>query len=347
MESGLTTKCGADVSIVDPLISIIMPVRGYDGYLQTAIDSVLSQTAKQIELLLIIYPGAVTWLAEIKVDSRVRVIERSKPGIVDALNTGIANASGLFIARMDADDIAAPSRLEAQLHYLESNPDVAIAGANVRIFNDDGPVHRGNQLYQCWLNSLRSPADINLNIFVESPLPHPTWFAKTSVFKELGGYRKCTWAEDYDFLLRAREEGLRMGKPKPVLLSWREHKARLTHTDPCYTKAEFIRAKAWALANSYAKNRSVIICGTGRNARRLYDALHEFNVHTEYFVEHDNAPKRSSCRHTPVITYADLANTNRQALTISAVSAYGAREQLRGWFAQQAWVELVDYVIAG
>jgi len=324
-----------------------MPVRGYDSYLQSALDSILRQTYAQLEVLLLVYPDADAWLGSLKYDARVRVITRPQAGIVSALNTGIAHAKGRYIARMDADDIALADRIEQQLDFLHTHPRIAIAGAKVRLFRDDGEIHQGNQRYQQWLNSVSSALDVHHNMFVESPLPHPTWMAKTQVFTDLQGYRDCDWPEDYDFLLRAHLHGFAMGKPATELLLWREHKERLTYMDSRYAKVNFIRAKAWALAQSLAAQRPVIICGTGRNAVRLCDALREFDVTVTSFVEHSNARKRSSRRHLPVIDYNQLADTDRSALTVSAVSAFGAREKLRTWFQVRGWRESEDFIIAG
>lgn len=330
-----------------PLVSVVMPVKGSSPFLTPAILSILTQTLHDVELLLIGYPNDRSWHQHLPTDSRIKVISRDGPGIVPALNKGIEHATGRFIARMDADDLAYPTRLEQQVSFLSDTPDVHIAGTKVRLFSDDAPMATGNQQYEHWLNSCQLPLSIQQNLFVESPLPHPTWCAERTVFTRLNGYRDTSWPEDYDFLLRAHLNGLRMGKPNDVLMDWRDHPTRLTRKDSRYSKQAFIQAKGWAMAQSVAKGRDVIICGMGRNAVRLHDALTSEGINVIAFVEQDNARPRTSRRHKPVVTYQQLFTEKPNALVISAVTAWGAGEALRSQLQQRGWTEYKDFVIAG
>lgn len=83
----------------------------------------------------------------------------------------------------------------------------------------------GYRAYQDWVDALSTPARIRREIFIESPLPHPTAVMRRGVFERLGGYRHVPWAEDYDLWLRAYTAGVSMGKPLGILLHWRDHGA--------------------------------------------------------------------------------------------------------------------------
>lgn len=321
-----------------------MPVREPDAYLSAAVESILRQTHESIELLLVCKETGTALQDSLPGDSRLRLIRRDEPDLISALNTGIREARGDYIARMDSDDIARPDRLETQLAYLQENPSINIAGAHVRLFNADGALLSGMQHYQAWLDSVTRSTDITQNIFVESPLPHPTFFAKADVFRELG-YRDSGWAEDYDFLLRAFLLNFTMGKPKGVLLEWREHTHRLTHRSDRYSTLNFIRAKAWALSERYPQ-RSIIICGLGSNAVKLHDALVANGMTVTGFIEHDKARPRTSRRSLPVMTYSDFLQTPNGDLVVSAVSARGARDEIRSLFTQQRMIEGEDFIIA-
>ena len=330
-----------------PLVSVLMPVKSPSPYLHEAITSILQQTLSDLELLLIGYPGDSRWFSDIPTDPRIMLLVRNGDGIVPALNTGLRHARGQYIARMDADDVAYTNRLELQVNLLLTEPEVQLAATKVRLFNDADTIEDGNQHYQQWLNDCQSPNGIRQNIFVESPLPHPTWCADKTVFKALDGYRDTPWPEDYDFILRAYLAGFGMGKPDDILMDWRDHKDRLTRQDTRYSRLAFTQAKAWALAQSVAQARNVIICGTGRNAIRLHDSLVREGVSVTAFVERDNARPRTSRRHLPVITYSTLLKDKPDAIVISAVTAWGAGEELRTLFQDTGWVELDDFVIAG
>ncbi len=321
-----------------------MPIRQPDAYLAAAVDSVLSQTYSTLELLLVCKAHCPSLTESLPNDDRIRLVVRDQPDLISALNTGIREASGAYIARMDADDIALPTRLATQLAFLQQNPSIKIAGAHVQIFNPAGELQAGMRHYQSWLNSISDANDVAQNIFVESPLPHPTFFATADVFRELG-YRDRNWPEDYDFLLRAYLLNYPMANPEPVLLQWREHAQRLTHQSDRYSTHNFIRARAWALAQRYPE-RSILICGLGANAVKLHDALQENGMTISGFIEHDDARRRTSRRSLPVITYSQFLQAPTDDLVVSAVSARGVRTQIRALFTEQGMIEGEDFIIA-
>ena len=342
------------------LVSILMPVKHVDRYVTLAIDSILAQQDVDIELLLIDAPDCSNTdntLASLlnkhyKHDSRITLVARDRPGIVSALNTGLAHASGSYIARMDADDISAPERLRTQLALAQSQPVNSLIGACVDIFSDDSPVQAGNQQYQSWLNQLCTPPDIRQACLIESPMPHPAWLAHKSVWRSIGCYVDGDFPEDYDFVLRAWLAGIPMTKPARTLLRWREHPHRLTRTDPRYRREAFIRLKACALASpdaglSLDQGRAVWIVGTGRNARYWHDALEARQVSVAGFVDFDGSNIHRQKRDKPVIGYSELARLRKDALIITAISNPDARQQLCTWFADQLMVLGRDVIIAG
>jgi glycosyltransferase involved in cell wall biosynthesis len=126
-----------------PTISVVMPVHNGERFLQEAIDSILGQTAVDLELIVVddgSTDGTPAILAQAPIrDPRVRVcrLDRNQ-GIAGALNEGCRLARGAFIARMDADDVSLPTRLETQLRYLRLHPDVAVVGSWVRRIDQHG-----------------------------------------------------------------------------------------------------------------------------------------------------------------------------------------------------------------
>src|SRR5882724_11073612 len=110
-----------------PLVSCILPVFNGALYLEEAIHSVLGQTFRDFELI-IIDDGSTDTTAEIiaqaaKIDHRVISLRQANAGIVSALNNGLRCATGKYVARMDADDISLPQRFAFQVSYLDSHPD--------------------------------------------------------------------------------------------------------------------------------------------------------------------------------------------------------------------------------
>ena len=249
-------------------------------------------------------------------------------GVVAAMKTGYTLAQGMYIARMDADDVAFPDRLCKQLNYLKQNPDIGIAGAQVKIISDSG-VDQGFQLYETWLNQLCEPADIERELFIESPIPNPTAFFRREIYEQLQGYQDPEWAEDYDMWLRAFAAGIKMGKPEGVLLHWREHENRLTHKDSRYANKLFMKAKAYYLAHSsHLSNRKAVIWGAGPTGTYFHDILVQHNVEVDAFIEVNARQIGGKKRGLPVVHF-DAASQYTDALIIGAVGSRGAREEIR------------------
>lgn len=324
-----------------------MPVRNGGRYLAPAVDSVLSQSMDDLELIVVddhSHDGAIEALPA---DPRLRILKHSGDGIVDSLNLGVIKAQGEFIARMDADDICAPNRLAAQLDFANANPGLGIISGRVEMFSEDGDVQQGNLAYVAWLNSLLDHRSISRDIFIESPLCHPSVLIRRQVFRQVGLYRDLSWPEDYDLWLRAWLGGVRMGKVDELVLLWREHTTRLTRTDSRYSPKEFIKLKAWAMSESVLRERPAILCGTGKLAMKLCDVLLELGVEVLSFV--DIAPDKigRQKRERPVISIDDMVRQRGNALVIGAVGARGAGERLRESLLQAGLKEETDFLLAG
>jgi glycosyltransferase involved in cell wall biosynthesis len=323
-----------------------MPVRDGGEHLRTAVDSILGQTLDDIELVLVddgSRDDAIAHLDAID-DDRLQRFANPGQGIVSALNYAAFMARGDYIARMDADDVAFPERLERQVELLEREPGVGIVGAEVEIFAEDG-VGEGYRRYEQWVNGLRSPADIAREIFVESPIPHPTAMLSSRLFRALGGYREVAWAEDYDLWLRAHLQGVGMAKPDGVLLQWRDREGRLSRADSRYTVERFLDAKAHYLARSRLRNRAAVIWGAAPTGARLHDALAREGVTTSAFIDIDPKKIGGRKRGCPVLP-AEAAAEVAPALIIGAVGSRGARASIRTELDGHGMVEGEDYLFA-
>ncbi len=340
----------------EPLVSIVMPVRDWRQTTAAAVRSILSQSYTCLELLLIGQRPLGTLphrLQSLQLDDkRIRLVPRRTPGIVGALNTGLQAAQGDYIARMDDDDIAYSERIAQQLSYLNKHPDIGLCAGRVRFIDESGGCARvkpGNQHYAQWLNELIAPDAIAHACYAENPMPHPTLFAHRTVWSQLGGYREGDGPEDHDLVLRAMLQGIGMGKPPEVLLDWREHDNRITHTDTRYRRDAFVNCSAWALTSAggrlHATRRSVWIAGTGKQARHWHDALIAQGVTVAGFVDMDRPGPERSKRKKPVITYQQLATTRSNELVISAVTQASGRVAIRTFFEKQYWREGDDYIM--
>lgn len=322
-----------------------MPVHDGGRWLAPAVESILRQTYQNLELLVVDDHSTDTSLSELDCsDSRLKLIA-AKPGcqgVVPAFNHGWRQAAGEFIARMDADDLALPTRLEEQLRLLESRPDISICGSCVEIFASQ-PIAEGNQHYQQWLNSLRSPEDIRRELFIESPMPNPGVLFRAGALRQLGGYQDTAWPEDYDLFLRADALGMSMAKPDAVLLRWREHDTRLTRTDARYSRQAFQQAKAHHLVHSRGIRQNILIWGAGPGGRLLHDLLVSEGAQVGGFVEVHPRRIGGQKRGLPVWP-VDKALTWQKGMVLVAVGARGAREDIRRYLDEGGCREGSDYL---
>src|SRR5207245_1926293 len=130
-------------------------------------------------------------------DRRIRLISRANTGIVTSLNQSLDLASGEYVARMDADDIALLSRLARQVAFLDAHPDVAVLGSAITLIDEDGGTIR-DVAYP-----LTPPEVSRFLIEVGCALAHPAVMMRRADVAAVGGYRAAyRHAEDYDLWLR-------------------------------------------------------------------------------------------------------------------------------------------------
>lgn len=329
---------------MNPRVSVVLPVRDGGAWLREAVDSILGQSLAELELLLVddhSRDGAVAALP--RDDARLRVLPVRGRGVSAAFNTGLAAAKGAFIARMDADDLALPNRLETQLNYLERNPAVSICGACVEMFSEAG-IEAGNLRYQAWLNACRSPGQIRRELFIESPIPNPTAMFRREAIDRLGGYGDPEWPEDYDLFLRADAMGMAMGKPEPVLLRWRDHDGRLTRSDRRYALERFQAAKAHFLARGrLPAGQTVLLWGAGPTGRLMHDLLQAEGVEIRGFLEVHPRRIGGEKRGLPVWHFEKLGG-KKDPFVLAAVGAAGAREKIRSYMRRISREEGSDFL---
>lgn len=339
-------------------VTVLMPCRDAAAYLEAAITSVREQTFTDFEVVAVddgstdeTFGMLYTWAQR---DGRVRVISSHGRGLVAALASGLASARGELIARMDADDIADPERLERQVALLDHDPRIAACGTGIRYF-PESEVRDGARRYESWINRLVSHVDIARDVFIECPIPHPTLMIRRHVLLGIGGYRELGWPEDYDLVLRLWSAGYRMAKVPDVLLRWRESPDRASRTDDRYAPVEFRRIKIFFLQRTLlAGGRSAVVVGTGPIGKAFARDLADAGTAIEAFLDIDPRKVGQEIHGAPVLGYEELPafleqrGTSSAAgagpLVLAAVGQEGARGEIRATLRRAGLVELEDFV---
>ncbi|MBN2531986.1 MAG: glycosyltransferase [Spirochaetales bacterium] len=202
------------------LVSVIMSVYNSARYMKYAIESILNQSYKDIEFLIMdddSLDGSVSILKQYeKKDSRIRVMENKiNYGLTVSLNTLIRNTKGELIARMDADDISKEKRLEKQIQLFKTDENLDIAGTFAEDIDKDFNVIRHRKVPV-------EDSDIKRMLPLMNPLNHPSVMFRKSIISRIGYYNeRFRTTQDYDLWFRAAAAGLKFHNLPEYLLQYR------------------------------------------------------------------------------------------------------------------------------
>lgn len=333
-------------------ISIVMPVRNAQDTLADCLASILAQTHTDFELIAVddaSRDGTRALLVDAaRRDARVRVLDNPSPGLVNALNLGLEAARFDLIARMDADDLMDPRRLQFQYAAFALDATVAVVGSCVSIFEHLSTA-QGLREYVRWQNLCQSPRQIADNIYVEAPFAHPSVMFRRAPVLAIGAYRQGLFPEDYDLWLRLAHAGYVMRKLPDALLQWRDSPQRVSRTDPRYSRAAFDRLRAKYLARDERVRGApdgVCFWGAGRRTRQRVAHLQRLGIRPRLWIDID--PRKigniiDDARVVAPSALADLANP----FVLSYVTNHGARERICNALDAMGLVCGRDYLCVG
>lgn len=205
-----------------PLVTVVLPCYNAALYVEEAVRSIMCQTYSNLEILLMddcsTDSTSSILLSLAQEDKRITIIRNEQNlKLVKTLNKGIDVAKGKFIARMDADDVSLPERIEKQVEFMLLHPEVDLCGTNYSII--DG---KGNKIEASVTMPLTSK-EITTALLFTCPIGHPTVLFKKDTIQNLGKYdEKMINIEDYELWLRVAANGLIVNLPEP-LLKYRWH----------------------------------------------------------------------------------------------------------------------------
>lgn len=225
-----------------PQVTVLIPVYNRAQYVGAAIDSILAQQFTNFELLLI-DDGSTDESLEIlqsyAIDPRVRILcnERNL-GIPGTRNKGVALARGEYVAMLDSDDYAYPTRLGRQVEFLDRHPDYALVGTWTAGMNDRGQPLRKLRLLPV------SPEEVRARLLFQCCPAQSSIMARTQLLQQYGYHEDYSVSSDYDLWVRLSQR-YQLGNLPTVLVRSRMHKNRITRE-----KSDLVQAKCVTIIGS-------------------------------------------------------------------------------------------------
>lgn len=335
-----------------PAISVVLPFRDAAATLPACLASLARQTWGDYELLAVddgsADEGPALVAGAARADPRVRPLSPGRAGLVAALNLGLAEARAPLVARMDADDLMHPRRLELQHAFLEARPELALAACRVALFPKH-LVRAGYAEYVRWQNRVLTPAEVSAQIYVESPFAHPSVMFQREAVAALGGYADGPFPEDYELWLRMHEAGLPMAKLPRVLLAWRESPGRASRADPRYARGAFDGLRAAFLARDprLRRGRELVYWGAGRATRQRARLLIERGFPPAAWVDVDPRKVGQTVWGAAVRPRHWLAGLRPRPFVLVYVTNHGAFDLISGWLGEMGYAPGEDYLFVG
>ncbi len=266
----------------DGLISIVMPFKNTAVFLEECIQSILSQSYENWELIAVNDHSTDNSEQIIQAisdgDMRISVLQNEGSGIISALQTAYKQSVGGFITRMDSDDIMPHRKLETLLKNLQKHGKGYLSTGLVSYFSEKG-ISEGFHNYEQWLNKLTSSGLNFTELYKECVIPSPCWMIYREDFDACGGFNSDTYPEDYDLVFRFYKSGLKCTPCNDILHLWRDYTTRTSRTDPNYADNGFLVLKThYFLALSYNNTKPLALWGAGKKGKFIARKLIEANI---------------------------------------------------------------------
>tara|TARA_R110002072_G_scaffold172042_1_gene325819 strand:- start:14733 stop:15848 length:1116 start_codon:yes stop_codon:yes gene_type:complete len=336
-------------------ISIILPIKDTAKYLKTCLDSILSQTYQNWELLAVDDDSSddcFSILVEYaKIDSRITALKNPNPGLLNALRFGYSHSTGELIHRMDSDDVMPGDKLEVMLASISATLDGRSTTLDVRLtaldghneafkkgalitgateyFSDEGPIGDGFKRYDRWLMEVAKNQSYREEVYKECVIPSNCWLVHRDDFDKIGAFDSDTFPEDYDLCFRFIAGGLKIiGLPK-VLHHWRDRNDRISRTWEVYKDNRFFELKAhYFFKMDRDKKRPLVLWGAGKNGKDLAKFILKEEENLIWVCDNDNKIGKDIYG-VKMQHFSSIERLNSPQIIIAVASPDGQREVKR------------------
>lgn len=327
-----------------PKVSIIMPVKNVEDYIEDCIHSIRCQSFTDWELIVVNDHSSDVTQSRLDsfalADKRIQVYLNKGKGIIPALKLAFSHASAAFITRFDGDDIMPDNRLDTMVKAIEESPERTIVTGKLKYFSDQ-PISKGYQTYESWLNDRIDQKDHWQWIYRECVIASPNWIMRRNELSVMGGFNDLTYPEDYDLVLRWYQHDFTVQGLNQTTLHWREHAARTSRNSEHYKQAYFFRLKIKHFVKHELGNSALILWGTDTKAKLTASILQKLKVDFKWMGLQEN-PSTLINDH-PIGHYTEIEGLKNFKLLLAVYPPLAQRNQLENYLQGQGLMQGKNY----
>ncbi|MCK7591101.1 glycosyltransferase [Subsaxibacter sp. CAU 1640] len=328
-----------------PLISILTPFKNTEIFLAECLDSIISQTYANWELLIVDDASTDHSYNLIKSysvkDERIKLMKNDGNGIIDALRFAFENSNGDYITRMDSDDVMPKNKLEVLVNNLMQHGKQHVAVGKVNYFSDEG-ISDGYARYEKWLNDLTQEGANYSEIYKECVIPSPCWMIHRDDLITCDAFNPNHYPEDYDLTFRFYKYGMKCIPCDQVLHHWRDYATRTSRTHEHYAQNYFLDIKLhYFLELDYDPNRVLTVWGAGFKGKHIAKMLKKRKIP---FIWICNNPKKIG-KHIYKIELHSFKYLNEleNPQSIVTVANECSQTRIKAYFNEQRMFPMKDY----
>ena len=275
-----------------PLVSILIPFKNTEAYIEACLVSILNQTYTNWELIIVDDTSSDSSSNIVKKfaknDERIILLKNQGAGIIDALQLAFKHSKGAFITRMDSDDIMRTNKLEVLLNNLLKHGKQHIAIGLVNYFSKDG-IKEGYKNYEIWLNNLTKTGRNYSEIYKECVIPSPSWMIHRNDLITCDAFNPNRYPEDYDLAFRFYKHHFKCIPCDTIIHDWRDYSSRTSRTHEHYAENHFIDIKLhYFLELDRNPNKSLVIWGAGNKGKIIAKTLIKKDIPFEWICDNPN-----------------------------------------------------------
>ena len=326
-------------------VSIVMPAKNTAAYLPECIDSILNQTYDNWELV-VVNDGSTDQSDEIlksygQQDTRIRVFDNDKQGIIPALQLTYSKTTGTFITRMDSDDIMPNDKLENMVNHLLQHGKGHIISGQVKYFANV-LIGEGYQKYEQWLNNLTASGTNFSELYKECVIASPCWMVYRTDFEKCGAFNSTIYPEDYDLVFRFYKYQLKPIPNSKLLHHWRDYPERTSRNHVHYAYNTFLEIKVhYFLKLNYDSNCPLVIWGAGTKGKKVAELLLANNIPFHWIC--DNPKKLGKTIYGQKMLGVASLEKMENTQSIITVANPLAQQEIKSYFTQQQQKPMEDY----